>query len=612
MVSSRQLILVIKKRSSMQLNHIRQLAKQDQQKSQVSATDLQLYGRLSLTVWQYKLALFGTGLAILGLSFTQLAIPQITKYTIDVIFPEKRWDLLVWVGVGILGMAVITGCLNFIRSYATAAISQNLVRDLRQDLYNKVINLSIDFFEAKGTGALVNRLTKDVDSIDKLVTTELPEIVVEVIVFITIAGYLLATDWQLTVVLLATLPLSILSTYYFGKKFRDSYSQMYEKQSLISHRLQETFTNVKLIKTCGNEAYEIDRFTEANNDYHKLNLRITQLTSALSPLVDGINYLGLTIILVYGAYELIDGAITIGDLAAFLAYAPRLNQPAKRFSKILNTIQKGSVALERIYEILDSKPKVADKPEAITLPTITGKIVIQDVSFAYQPAVPVFSHLNLEIDAGEQVALVGASGAGKTTLTNLLLRFYDPNSGNIYVDGHNLRNVQIASFRKQIGIVSQDILLLNDTIEANIAYGKLDASSAEIAQAAELAYAHDFVTELPQKYQTIVGERGLKLSGGQRQRLAIARALVVNPCILILDEATSSLDTEAEISIQNAIAKICKNRTTIAIAHRLSTIRQADRIVFIDRGKILEIGSHEQLMTKNANYARVVGLQYRI
>jgi ABC-type multidrug transport system fused ATPase/permease subunit len=595
----------------MQLNHIRQLAKQDNKESKIRKTDIQLYGRLTLTVWQYKLALFGTGLAILGLSFTQLAIPQITKYTIDVIFPGKRWDMLIWVGLGILGMAVVTGCLNFIRSYATAAISQNLIRDLRQDLYDKVITFSIDFFETKGTGALTNRLTKDVDAIDKLVTTELPEIVVEIIVFVTIVSYLSIADWQLTIVLLATLPLSVLSTYYFGRKFRDSYSQLYEQHSLINHRLQETFTNVKLIKTCSNEDYEIERFTGVNYQYHNLNLKITQLTSALSPLVDGINYLGLTIILVYGAHELIEEAITIGDLAAFLAYSPRLNQPAKRFSKILNTIQKGSVALERIYEILDSTPKVADKPEAIALPRIAGKIVIQDVSFAYQPQVPVFSHLNLEIDSGEQIALVGASGAGKTTLTNLLLRFYDPDSGNIYIDGYNLRDIKIASFRKQIGIVSQDILLLNDTIEANIAYGKIGVSAEEVTAAARLAYAHDFIMELPKKYQTIVGERGLKLSGGQRQRLAIARALVVDPRILILDEATSSLDTEAEISIQNAIAKVCQNRTTIAIAHRLSTIRQADRIVFIDRGKILEIGSHIQLMAKNENYARVVKLQYQ-
>jgi ABC-type multidrug transport system fused ATPase/permease subunit len=595
----------------MQLNHIRQLAKQDTKEPRIGTTDIQLYGRLTLTVWQYKLALLGTGLAILGLSFTQLAIPQITKYTIDVIFPDKRWDLLIWIGIGILGMAVVTGCLNFIRSYATAAIGQNLIRDLRQDLYDKIITLSIDFFETKGTGALINRLTKDVDAIDKLVTTELPEIVVEIITFVAIVSYLSIADWQLTVVLLATLPLSIFFTYYFGRKFRNSYGLLHEQHSLINHRLQETFTNIKLIKTCSNENYEIKRFADVNNEYHALNLQITQLTSALSPLVDGINYLSLTIILVYGAHELIEGTITIGDLAAFLAYSPRLNQPAKRFSKILNTIQKGSVALERIYEILDSTPKVADKPQAIDLPTITGKIVIQDVSFSYQPQIPVFSHLNLAIDAGEQIALVGASGGGKTTLTNLLLRFYDPDSGNIYIDGYNLRDIKIASLRKQVGIVSQDILLLNDTIEANIAYGKIGVSAEEVAAAAKLAYADNFIIELPQKYQTIVGERGLKLSGGQRQRLAIARALVVDPRILILDEATSSLDTEAEISIQKAIAKVCKNRTTIAIAHRLSTIRQADRIVFIDRGKILEIGSHQQLMAQNENYARVVKLQYK-
>lgn len=341
------------------------------------------------------------------------------------------------------------------------------------------------------------------------------------------------------------------------------------------------------------------------------NLRTVQLWSAFAPVIDFMNNLGHIIILAYGSWEVIQSKMSIGELTAFLAYLNQINQPTKRFSKIINVLQKGATALERVFETLDTKPEVAEKEDAIILPEIKGHIQFENVDFAYNNSGKnVINDLNLEIQPGMTVALVGASGAGKTTIANLAARFYDPIQGKILFDAHDVRDVTLKSLRGQMGIVSQETLLLNASIKENIGYGKPGVTDVEIEVAAKIAHAHEFIMELPDGYDTIIGDRGMKLSGGQRQRLAIARALIKNPSFLILDEATSSLDTESEYLIQQALQKLLQNRTCLVIAHRLSTIQNADMIVVLEQGKIIETGTHSELIAISGRYAYLHSMQF--
>ena len=341
------------------------------------------------------------------------------------------------------------------------------------------------------------------------------------------------------------------------------------------------------------------------------NLRVVQLWSVFSPVIDLMNHLGLAIVMVYGSWEVIKHRLSIGELAAFVAYLNIINQPAKKFSRLLNVIQKAATACERIFATLDTEPEVMEKPEAIAkrcckqiaLPKITGNFCFENITFGYDINEPVLKDFSLEIPAGTTLALVGSSGAGKSTIANLAARFYDPQEGRITVDGYDLRDVTLKSLRSQLGIVSQETLLLHGTIRENIAYGKPGVTEAEIVAAAQAAHAHEFILQFPQGYDTMIGERGVKLSGGQRQRLAIARALVKNPQFLILDEATSSLDTESEAFIQDALKTLLHGRTSLVIAHRLSTIQTADKIVVLEKGAIAEIGNHTELLTKKGRYA---------
>jgi len=451
---------------------------------------------------------------------------------------------------------------------------------------------------------------QDVEAVEKLITTEVVEIIAEIFTFTLVVSYLVYADWKITVLVLITLPLMIYLTQLLGSTIRSAYHDMREKKADIYNHLQETFTNVKLIKACANEGYEINRFSELNQENKEANLKAVFLSSSFSPIVDFMNYLGYIIVLVYGSWEVMNNTLTVGELTAFLAYLNQINQPVKRYSKIIHTIQKGASALERIFETLDTETEVKEKKDAITLPEIKGEIKLENVIFSYQENNPVLKEFSLTIPPKKTVALVGTSGSGKTTIANLVARFYDPQSGKITVDNYDLKDVTIKSWRSQLGIVSQETLLLYGSVKENIAYGKPGVSQDDIEKAAKIAHAHEFITELPQGYDTIIGEKGLRLSGGQRQRLAIARALVKNPHFLILDEATSSLDTESEYLIQEGLKELLKNRSCLVIAHRLSTIKQADIIVVLEKGKIVEMGSHEELMENNARYAYLYQMQF--
>jgi len=594
----------------MQANMIRKVAERDPVTLQTEASVFQLYGRLLGYVFQHRGGLVMGFISIVGVSLLQVLIPQITRYVIDTLIPAQRFDLLIWVGLSIVAIALLLGTFNFLKSYSLALVGQRTIYQLRNDLYQHLQKLSLGYFESQRTGALMARLTQDVDSLQTLITADAAELIAEIVTFSAVVTYLFYADWSLTLMILATLPIMVGLTQLFGTRMRGAYRQAREQGAEVSNHLQETLTNMKVIKACANEGYEIDRFSDYNQQNLEANVRVVKLWSAFSPVIDFMNYLGYVIVLVYGAWEVMRGRLTIGEMTAFLAYLGQVNQPAKKFSKLMHALQKAAAACERLFETLDTEPDIQEKPDALELPPVQGNLKFESVDFAYSPGQPVLQQFSLEIQPGTTVALVGPSGAGKSTIASLATRFYDPQKGRILMDGYDLRDLTFNSLRRQMGIVSQETLLIYGTVRDNIAYGKPGVTDETIEVAARAAHAHEFITALPQGYDTLIGELGVKLSGGQRQRLAIARALVKDPAFLILDEATSSLDTESEALIQAALDRLMHgepnsggDRTCLVIAHRLSTVQKADCIVVLEHGQIVEMGTHVALLARQGRYA---------
>ena len=594
----------------MQANMIRKIAETDPTKLQTNQSLFILYRRLLQYVIQHPWLLLGAGLSIAGLSVLKVLTPQVTRYVIDELIPQAKLEQLPWVAGIVIAISLGLGLLNYVRTYAISLVGQRTIYTIRQDLYQHLQRLSLGYFETQRTGALMARLTQDVDSLETLITSDAVEVVADGLTFVVVVSYLFYADWRLTVMILLTLPLIILLTRFFGNQMRSAYREAREQGAEVNNHLQETLSNMKVIKACANEGYEVDRFSERNQENLTAKVRVAQLGSAFSPVIEFMNNLGFVIVLVYGAWEVMRGEITVGELTAFIAYLGLVNQPAKKLSKLLTTIQKAATSCERIFETLDTEPEVKEKSDAVTLPPIEGTLQFETVSFAYSTSNQVLENFSLTVSTGETVALVGASGAGKSTIANLAVRFYDPQEGRITLDGYDLRDVTFNSLRRQIGIVSQETLLIYGTVWDNIAYGKPGVDHSAIEAAAKMANAHQFISELPQGYDTVIGERGVKLSGGQRQRLAIARALVKDPRLLILDEATSSLDTESESLIQEALEKLMRDRSSLVIAHRLSTVQNADRIVVIEAGKIIEQGSHSELMQQRDRYYQLYQRQF--
>jgi subfamily B ATP-binding cassette protein MsbA len=569
-----------------------------------------LVKRLFSYIWQNKTPLLVALGIIVCLSFLQVLLPQITRYVIDVVIPEKRFNLLPWVAAAILLISLLIGVLNFCRSYLMSVFGQRTIDNLRNDLYKHLQKLSISFFNNQRTGDLMTRLSQNVNQIGNLVTADIADILADSFTFVVIVAYLLSTDWQLTLLLLITWPLIVYCTQVFGKSMRSAYWDVQMQSAAVNDHLQDTITNINIIKSFGNEKYEINRFSEQSRNYMEANIRAVRLWSVFFPIIDILNNLSSVIVLVFGSWEVMVGRLTIGELAAFLAYINQMNQPIRRFSKVINLIQRVVVALDRIFEILDTKPEVVEKDDAVQLTSVKGSIRFEDVEFAYNKGEPVLRNFNLEIQPGMTVALVGSSGAGKSTVAKLAARFYDPQKGRILIDDYDLRDVSLESLREQMGIVSQETLLLYGTVRDNIAYGKLDATDQEIEDAAKAANAHEFIMSFPEGYNSIIGERGVNLSGGQRQRLAIARVLLKNPRFIVLDEATSALDTESEHLIQESLSELFKERTSLVIAHRLSTIQSADTIVVMEQGCIVETGTHTELISKGGRYAHLHAIQF--
>ncbi|QDI91690.1 ABC transporter ATP-binding protein [Salicibibacter halophilus] len=548
-------------------------------------------------------------IAVLFVASIEFAIPQFIQYTIDVVIPEEQLDMLAWVIAGIIGGAALLIGFQFAGSYIMAIVGQRALYTLRNELYSHMQHADVSFFDHNRTGDLMSRMTNDVNMLQQLLASGLLNLLTDIFIFIAISTYMFYVNWQLATLILLTFPLLFVLTRYFAKRIRTAYWRVQGSLAEMNNHLQDTFSGIRLVKSFAMERYEEGRFSERNETNRQANINAAKNFSLFGPLVNFVNYLGMAIVVVFGAWQTIGGDMTVGMIATFIVYVRLLQNPIRRVSRLMNTIQQAAAAYDRIMAILETKPSIQNPENAQTLAIRDGNVKFHQVSFAYE-AEPVIKNVDVHFQAGKTTAIVGPSGSGKTTLTQLISRFYDPAMGKITIDGTRIDTVTLSSLRSQIGVVSQDVVLFNGTIRDNIAYGLPDACLADVKQAARIADAETFINDLPDGYDSTVGEGGVKLSGGQKQRISIARALLKDPAIILLDEATSSLDTEAEKTIQAGLAHLLQNRTALVIAHRLSTIQNAHHIVVLDDGQVVEQGTHQELLAKNGRYRRLYHSQF--
>ncbi|MFQ6132465.1 MAG: ABC transporter ATP-binding protein [Armatimonadota bacterium] len=503
--------------------------------------------------------------------------------------------------------------VSYTRDLTLTLIAQRLLFDLRQRLFRHLQSLSLRFYETQHTGRIMSRVLYDVDVVQSILGGSLLNVVVSTVTLVAVLGIVMATNWRLGVVALVVMPLYAVNFMVFRKRLRAASADAQERYSDIYGTLSERISGVKIVKSFVRERSESRRFVSEVREQFALNVRTRRISILMdigSQLITGSATLA---ILYFGGREvIIHGRMSPGELVAFNMYMGMVYRPITTLVKSSGIVQRVLNAIERIFETLDMAPEVREKKDALVLPDdIEGRVEFRKVDFSYEPGQPVLQDINFTAEPGKMIALVGPSGGGKSTLVNLIPRFYDPDDGAILVDGYDLRDVKLSSLRKHIGMVLQETFLFSGTIRANIRYGKTDATDAEIVAAAQAANAHDFIMEFPEGYETEIGERGVRLSGGQRQRIAIARAILRNPKLLILDEATSSLDSEAEALIQEALDKLMQDRTTFVIAHRLSTVMNADEILVIDEGRIVERGTHLELAEAGGVYQRLCRVQFR-
>jgi subfamily B ATP-binding cassette protein MsbA len=489
-------------------------------------------------------------------------------------------------------------------------IGHRVVADLRYDLYRHIQLQPLSFFTKNPTGTLMSRITYDVNLVRDTVSEAVTSILKDTFTLIALVFVIFYRDWKLALIAMVVFPIAIYPITAFGRKMRKIARASQMTMGSLTSLLQETISGNRIVKAFSMEDHENKRFSKENERLFKLVMKSVSVRAITTPLMEFLGGVGIAAITFYGGYHVIQGTSTPGTFFSFLAALLMLYEPAKRLTNVNITIQQGLSAAERIFTVMDTIPEIKDREGAGPLPPITREIRFEHVSFSYDKT-HVLKDIKLKIKAGEMVAFAGMSGGGKTTLVNLIPRFYDVNDGRILIDDRDIRDVTIGSLRSQIAIVTQQTILFNDTIRNNIAYGDIHKSEEDIVRAAKAANAHDFITKFPEGYDSVIGEQGVKLSGGERQRISIARALLKDAPILILDEATSSLDTESEVEVQDALDKLMKGRTTLVIAHRLSTIRKADRIIVIVDGKIVEEGTHESLLAKEGEYYKLYNMQFK-
>ncbi len=581
--------------------------KLDQLDVKLSEVDPQLYRRLFQFIRPY-LGRLGVGVLMMVVTAgTGLVGPYMVQMAIDSFIKNKDVAGLNWVALAYLATAFLNWWSAYGQTYVVSYVGQSIIYDLRDRMFRHLQRLNFRFYDSLATGRIMSRMMSDVDAINQLVSSGLVSIFADSMVLLFIMGTMLQMNWRLALVSFLTIPALLLVLQYFKTRLRLAFMEQRRKSADMNANLAESISGMKVTQSFTRENQNQESFNQINDQARQANMRSISVWAMFFPSIEVVSAFGITLVLWYGGHLIQGGApgVSVGQVAAFILYLNRFFMPVRDLSQVYNVFQAAVVSAERVMEVLDQVPEVQDRPDAYEMPRAAGAVEFRNVSFGYKEGQTVLKEINFEVAPGQTIALVGPTGAGKSSVINLLARFYDPQVGQVLVDGHDVAAVTQRSWRSQLGVVLQDTFLFSGTIRDNIRWARPEATDAEVEAAARAVGAHEFVERFPQGYDTEIRERGNKLSVGQRQLIAFARALCANPAILILDEATSNIDTYTEQIIQTALQTLLRGRTSFVIAHRLSTIRNADRIMFIDHGTVVEEGTHEELLAKGGRYAEL-------
>ena len=564
----------------------------------------------------WHIAAIGFLLSLTTVALSRLIPPIITKYLMDRVFKPitptadaQRFYLLNMYVLALIGMHILSTGLGTIRTYMMRWLGNTIIFDLRTSVYDYLQRLSLSFYNKKETGRLMSRVSHDTGRLQHFIVNGIQEFLMDILVLAGMCVILFVNNWRLAVLTLIPIPTMIVGSVIYGRKMHMIYHKVYRRMAGISAILADTIPGVRVVKAFVAENREVDRFADKNKEYFTSSMHAAKLSTIYFPIMGFATFVGGIVIRWFGGRDVVTGDMTLGELMLFMSYMYQFYGPIRGLTRLNHSLQSAASSAERVFEILDAEPEITDEKDAVELPPIRGDIKVENLVFSYDDDKNALDGVSFHVEGGQMIGLSGPSGAGKTTLINMLGRFYDATEGSITVDGYDVRDVKVKSLRDQIGIVLQDPFLFHGSIAENIAYSKPDASRTEIIAAAQAANAHDFIMSFPDGYDTMVGERGVGISGGEKQRISIARAILKNPRILILDEATSSVDTETESLIQSAMDRLIEGRTTFAIAHRLSTLRKADKLIILNKGEIAEMGTHNELLDNNGLYRRLVDLQ---
>jgi len=570
-----------------------------------------LIARLAKYMLKHKGRVIIAVATVLIASLSGLAPPFLLKVAIDNHIVRGDLAGLTYISLILIAVYLTNWFSEYVRTYEISWLGQNMVNDIRTGLFSRLQDLSFSFYDRSEAGRIISRVTNDTDTLSMIFVQGIVTLFSDILTLLGIIVVMLWLNVSLTLVTLIVIPLLLLSTWLFQTRLRRAYRETRKKIAQVTSKLQESISGIREIQSFTREKDTMEVFRQANVENLQANVQAGRIFALLMPVIQIIGAIGTCAVLWYGGILTAAGGITLGTLVAFLAYVTQFFQPIVNLTTFYNTIQSAMAAAERIFETMDTTPEIVDAPNAIELSVVESKISFQNVTFSYNLKDPVLRSIDVTVESGQTLAIVGPTGAGKSTIVRLLSRFYEPQSGTITVNGYDIRDVTIKSLRRQMGIVLQEPFLFSGTIKENIRYGKLDATDEEVANISKLVGAHEFIASLPDRYETEVGERGRRLSMGQRQLVSFARALLHDPPILILDEATSSLDPYTELKIKKGLEVLLKNRTSLVIAHRLSTVRKADNIIVVNDGRIAEQGNHRELMRKKGLYSRLYNKQFK-
>lgn len=546
-------------------------------------------------------------------TLSAIPMPLLQKEVLDNAIPNKDYRMLVWIFWGVLALYAVRGVISFLLNYLIGWLGQRVIFDMRFQSYRHLQRLSLAYYDGRQPGKIMARLTSDIDVIQYALTTGFVNFITDLATILIAVAWLFILEWRLALLMLAIMPLYLVNYKLLLQKIRDVSVELREKREVMIGNFTEKLTSISVVKAFVRESYETEYAMKTVSDNFALGMQQTQLNRFLGATSGFLRNLGAAALWWYGGALVLrgDGTLSTGSLWAFYGYTNYLYEPAVRLVDFNVQVQWALAAVDRVFETLDTRPEIIDAPDALHLATVKGSVEFRNVTFGYAPEQPVLHNVSFKVHPGETIAIVGPSGAGKTTVVNLLARFYDVTEGTIYVDGHDVRKVRLETMRRHIGLVSQETILFSVSLKENIRYGKKEASDEQVITAAKAADLHDFILDLPDGYETKIGEDGIKLSGGQKQRMSIARAILADPRILILDDATSALDSHTEANVQTALAELMKGRTNFLIAHRLSTIMNADRILVIEAGKIIDFGTHTELVNRPGLYRDLYQEQFK-